>query len=132
MGCHMQRKENIIYFSNISSSIGMGRDFWFCLGRVTARSVDFFFWSQALKLWSSRVLTWPIPILKYWHWVWVVQLYTTLVPLIVVYTCLLFFGKNFLNYTFIRGYMFITWDRIFYLYMFIRDYIMINMYSRYI
>ena len=25
MGCHMQRKENIIYFSNFSSSIGMGQ-----------------------------------------------------------------------------------------------------------
>ena len=56
----------------------------------------------------------------------------TLVPLIVVYTRLLFFGKNFPNPTFIRGYMFINWDRILYLYMFIRDYIMINMYRGYI
>ena len=45
----------------------------------------------------------------------------TLVPLIVVYTRLLSFGKNFRGSTFIRVYMFITWDRIFTLYMFIRD-----------
>ena len=51
----------------------------------------------------------------------------TLVPLIVVYTRLLFFGKNFRGSTFIRVYMFITWDRIFTLYMFIRDYIFITL-----
>ena len=50
----------------------------------------------------------------------------TLVPLIVVYTRLLFFGKNFRGSTFIRVYMFITWDRIFTLYMFIRDYMFIT------
>ena len=51
----------------------------------------------------------------------------TLVPLIVVYTRLLFFGKNFRGSTFIRVYMFITWDRNFTLYMFIRDYMFITL-----
>ena len=86
MGCHMQRKENMIYFSNFSSSIGMGqvgfRVFWFCLGQVGKVRLGFrifdFAWVGLgwVTLRSSWVLTWPIPILKYWHWVWLVHLYT--------------------------------------------------------